>query len=131
MGKPKKSVTTDTEQKLRETISAASDRLYDIEQAKRFKRNIPLIGKCFKYRNCYSAGDYWWLYIKVIGLDESGNPQTFAFEKDTQGEWKISVVKAHWGAFDPPLYHPIPETEFGNAWNSTLKELFGIMPSSK
>ena len=33
------------------------------------KNNIPLIGKCFKFRNSYGGGGKWWLYTKVISCD--------------------------------------------------------------
>ena len=30
-----------------------------------------LIGRCFKYLNSYGSGEKWWLYVKVVSLNES------------------------------------------------------------
>lgn len=44
-------------------------RAIEIVEAK--ERNSPLVGRYFKYRNTYGFGESWWLYLKVIGLEDS------------------------------------------------------------
>jgi hypothetical protein len=62
-------------EKLQEIVSRGHDarrELHDIEEAERAKKNSSLVGRCFKYRNSYSAPSKgWWLYAEVIGVEGS------------------------------------------------------------
>ena len=31
--------------------------------------NQKLLGKCFKFRNSYGSGEEWWLYTKIVEVD--------------------------------------------------------------
>lgn len=46
--------------------------LHDIEEAEAEEKNASLVGRCFRYRNSYSAPSKgWWLYAEVIGVEGS------------------------------------------------------------
>ena len=92
-------------------------RIYSLEADKRAAENKKLVGKCFKYRNCYSCpekpSDYFWLYLKVTGVDKTGRPSGWSFEIDKYGDCRVRKER-------PPSlaggYKPITSAEFEKAW---------------
>ena len=52
----------------------------------RMKANV---GKCSKYRNCYScpskASDYWWMYVRIVAV-EDGSYVVQRFQRDSYGK---------------------------------------------
>ncbi len=66
----------------------------DEEQSRR-AINERLVGKCFVYRNCYSCpktdADYWWLYIRIIRLDEDGDLYATEFQIDAHGSLALAA----------------------------------------
>ena len=94
--KPKPSKTLD--QKLADAAVALDkarrefNRLSDL---KTISDNRSLLGKCFRFRNCYSCpegpGDYWFLYSRVDHLDEGGSPCGISVQKDMDGRITIQA----------------------------------------
>lgn len=111
-----------TEAQLRKIISDAYEQLDEIEDKRRVKERLPYVGKCFMFRNGYSSGEKWWLYVKVLRLDET-NLICFQFEKMSDGIIKIepeSILRMNSG------YTEIPCHEFQTEWLNCLNELNGI-----
>jgi hypothetical protein len=98
----------------RAEIQAAIDR---IEAVDRFKESTKLIGKCFRYRNCYSCPktdqDYWWLYTRVTACAKDGWLVTFNFQVDQHGDIWIEPQKRRYAN---SLGEPISLKQFQHAW---------------
>ena len=74
----------------KEIVNKEREKLYVLENEERERFVIPemkkKIGICYKYHNCYSCpekpSDYWWIYIKIIGLkDDEYITETFQEDK--------------------------------------------------
>ena len=91
--------------------------LAKLENKKRYEENAPLLGKTFKYRNCYSCpekpSDYWSLYAKVTKVDKDGYLKVFTFETDRHGHINIRVDDYRHHMNDG--YKPIPAAEYARA----------------
>jgi len=116
---------------LEKQVKALREELDEIETREQIKETKKLVGKCFKYRNCYSCpeseGDYWWLYSKVLDQNKEGDLHTLSFEKD-----KYNKVNIEWGRHTNPYegdsYIPIKEEEFAEAWTKLLQEIETFYP---
>lgn len=62
-----------------------------IENKEKREQALALVGKCFKYRNSYGAGEKrdWWLYAIITGVKYAW-PEAFEFEMDCNGEIRIT-----------------------------------------
>lgn len=73
-------------------MKSLRDELWKIEKVEEKERVTPLLGKCYRYRNCYSCpeveSDYWWMYFRIVAL-EGGSPIAFVFENGKYGEIRI------------------------------------------
>ena len=74
------------EHELQATIDEARERLNAIKRAKAEAANRALVGRTFRYRNCYSCpekpSDYWWVWRVVEGTDGFGlRVRDFAVDK--------------------------------------------------
>lgn len=89
------------------------------------------IGKCFKYRNSFSADKKWWLYIKVTDIKKSsvyaihdGSPSCryngFSFQVDWYGN--ISIEKEKSGYFHS-LGKEISQVEFTREFNKVKAKI--------
>lgn len=59
---------------LMRTIQDAREELSQIEAQEREQSNSGQIGRCYKYHNSGGgAKERWWLYMKILRTDESGN----------------------------------------------------------
>lgn len=87
---------TATKESLSAEVARLREQLAAIEEAEQAEQNAALVGKCFKYRNCYSCpqsdADYWWLYIIVTGVGEHGAMKGWSFQTDSAG--KITIEPA-------------------------------------
>lgn len=104
-------------------------RAYDrVEAAERYAKNKPLVGQCFKVRNCYSSpqkpSDYWWLYVKLLRID-GYHFQAFSFQTDKHGRIEIRTSDYHAGT-DGCI--SISAAEFNRAWSATKKRIAGMKP---
>lgn len=113
---------------LRQTISAARDNIHDYEAAEERKANAGLVGKHFRYRNCYSCpetdADYWWLYIKVTHLDESGHPYGVSFQTDKCGKVEVEKRTCYLSGGN---YQPISAAEFNRARSAMLRRVAALV----
>lgn len=64
--------------------------LDEIDRKKRISQSASEVGRCYRYRNCYSCpqteADYWWLYIKVTEMSEDGRLTGLGFQTDKDGK---------------------------------------------
>ena len=85
----------DTIESLQQQHAEIRDKLSRLESVKRFEEHQKLLGKCFRYRNCYSCpkteDDYWWLYRRVIGFTKDGYLQVFQFQRDQYDKIEIET----------------------------------------
>lgn len=96
--------------------SEAADAIHEIEAKERAERNASLVGKCFRYHNSYGGGyEKWWLYARVIGVDEWGQPLLFKFQTTSSDEIQIEPA-ARGPAID--MYEPISNPQFFAAWQA-------------
>jgi len=115
------------EEELRKEINERSSELQRLEIEKRIEKNQAIIGKYFKFRNCFSCpepDEYWMEYYYVFGIgEERGELLAFNFSKDKDGEIKI-LSDAHFsdyifssGAIE------IERSEFMEEWNGIIIEI--------
>lgn len=88
--------------------------------------NRKLVGKHYKFRNCYSCpdkeSDYWWSYTKVIGV-EDGAVILWNFQTDKYGEISIKFRDIH-----TTIHHgyvEITQDEFRAEWAKLKKLIAG------
>jgi len=98
-------------------------------EAKRLKEDMPALkkkylGKCFKYKNCYSMpskpSDYWWLYIKITGIEDNNYFRAMTFEDDGKGRIEFEINKWH-SLFDKHI--PITFKEYKKQGSKILQKL--------
>jgi len=79
----------DTICNLRSEASKLLQEASDLEGNLRIQENKKLVGRCYKYKNCYSCPekeeDYWNLYTKITGLTNSGSLKGVKFEVTSEG----------------------------------------------
>lgn len=115
-------------QRLRDQIAPLRANLERIEDAERKAQSVALVGRCFKYRNSYSCPqgpkDYWWLYVKVVGIGEHW-PVSMEFETDRDGKIEIRTREC-FSRFEG--HDEIKPSEFNAAWRSLQKRVAGMKP---
>jgi hypothetical protein len=105
--------------KLRAQYEATRTKLRRLEDEQFEQEALPAmranVGKCFKYRNCYSCptsdSDYWWMYCKVVGVRER-DYRMLTFQIDQYGHVEIKDFQT------PSLtdgYQPISKEELLSA----------------
>jgi len=58
-------------EKIRRKFHKAKYEMDRIKDEKLKEQNKTFIGKCFKFRNSYGGDNRWWLYIKVVGVEDT------------------------------------------------------------
>lgn len=108
-------------------IRRLQNQKYKIENAERRKANSKLIGKTFRYRNSYGGtGRDWWLYARVIKIDQYGSPVCFRFQTDCDG--KIEIDQNYSAPYTlNGGYQEITKTEFRKAWRVVKNKIKGIV----
>jgi hypothetical protein len=105
-------------EELRKQSAALRDKIDAHERKEQREAAKALLGKCFKYKNCYScpqtAKDYWWMYARVVKVGDYGHLQMATFQVDSNGD-----VSAKGEKFTPQSmldgrggYQPITLREF-------------------
>ena len=97
----------------------ARKELNKIEEKEDTKKNLPLVGRCFKFKNSYGSGDSWWLYSEVLGV-EGGFFKYLTFQECTHG--KISVELREYG-YDSLRQTEITKQEFDKQFRLLLDKL--------
>ncbi len=73
-------------EELTQQAAKINDEIDKIKTKEWLAKNRKMIGKCFKYRNNYSCpetdADYWWLYSRVIAVDDDGGLIAFEFQTE-------------------------------------------------
>ena len=133
-GKIKKNIAALQEclTKTRKEIYKQEDKLFELEIKPKMEKKI---GNCYKYRNCYSCpqndDDYWWLYVKILGVVSKGYFHTIEFQKDKYGEITIK----HNSLFSLlDSFREITASEFNDAKKEMLDHvtrLLGELKESK
>lgn len=108
---------------LRKQMSAIQDRINEIEGARLAEENAAVVGKCFKYRNCYSCpkddSERWWLYQRVTSVTKHGRLNVFSFQVDKDGQFSCEETTRSVGI----LGEPITLKQFQHAWRITARML--------
>jgi len=116
-------------EELNTLIRKAHNELRDIESAERLLDNLALVGKYFKYRNCYSCpesdSDYWWIYARVDSLSESNTPVVIQFQTDKYGMITIETDKNQFTMSNG--WTVISEAEFSREWKKIKGHIDGMV----
>lgn len=122
------SVKDDVKERLRAEMAPLQAHFRRIEDAEARAKSVALLGKCFKYQNCYSCpkepSDYWWLYVKVTGMGDYW-PVAFEFQTDRDGQLTVKEKKC-FSRLEG--YNEISATEFNAAWRKVQKRIAGKTP---
>lgn len=62
-------------------IASLQCELGDIKTAERRAEVLPLIGRCYRYRNSSGIGPKWWLYTKITGVNNECWLNAISFER--------------------------------------------------
>jgi hypothetical protein len=111
-------------EKLKAQKQIIAEKIYDLETEKRISENRGLIGKCFKYRNTYGQGRSWWLYLKVVAINEEGSLHADSFEDD--GEGKVEIVKDKYFC-QIGGYIEISSSEYSDAADAVLTKIIPML----
>lgn len=100
------------------------------EEAQNVEAHRAMVGKCFRYRNCYSCpekpSDYWWLYAKAERLGEMGYPVGVSFQVDKDGvltiqpQQRLHVIGA---------WQEIPASDFDAEFAKVLANMKALQSS--
>ncbi len=124
---------SETRDELQTQARKIRDRIIAIEQREKAERAKALVGKCFRYRNCYSCpqkpSDYWWLYVRVDGVTRYGEVRMTSFQQDTHGD--IVIKRGERGMTDLVSggggYQPITVRAFNSAMRKMRAKLADIL----
>jgi hypothetical protein len=109
-----------TKAEIAQKITALRSELGEIERQERREQHDALVGRAFKYRNCYSCpegpDDYWPLYSRCIGVDDDGWLTWHTFETDKHG--RITIEFQHHSMSLLSSSDEISKAEFAAAWES-------------
>jgi len=114
-------MTKKRERELRKTISDAQTELYEAEQKRRRTTNAKTVGKCFAYRNSYSSGEEWWLYLMITGMDDNGYLRGIQFQHTADDS--IEFKSINWMAWPPSKidgYQPTSHAVFNQNYTRLL-----------
>jgi hypothetical protein len=122
------SMAKKTKEQLEAELAPIRAELNKLRDAEILAKSKALVGKCFKYRNCYSCpkgpSDYWWLYVKVIGVGDYW-PIALEFQTDKDGRSEVKrneCFSCHEG------HREISAKEFNAAWRKFKNEIADIQP---
>jgi len=109
-------------------MEAARLVLYRLEDEERTRKHGALVGRFFRYRNCYSCpekeSDYWWLYVAVTAMDEHGSLRVLKFQTDKEGKVSIEPRTFAMGElFTDGKYIEITEADFIAARRELLQHI--------
>ncbi len=108
---------TRTLEQWKEQEHEANRAIARLRDEERRAENAALVGKTFKYRNNYSCpkkpSDYWYLYVKVTGMNRDGSLKLFTFETDKYRHIVIGVDRHMYGLDES--YKPISAAEYRKA----------------
>ena len=104
--------------------SEITEKIDQLRSIHKINENGGRVGKFFKVRNNYSMpkseSDYWWLYFKVLSIDEFGSLQTVQFQVDKYG--KIEIEKMTVNSIQRH-YVEIEVNEYAKAWAKMMDDI--------
>lgn len=107
-------------------LAPLQDELGEIEDLERRRQSEAELGKCYRYRNNYGSDcPGWWLYKKVIGVDEYSRPVTFQFEQTSREIIEIKYKEHGW---HNSSWEEITPTEFEAAWRGLKRKVAELTP---
>jgi hypothetical protein len=116
----------DKKEELQNTIDAARAELFQIEQVEGIAQAKEFVGKCFKYRNCFSCpsdeSDYWWKY-RYIHRQAGANLYSLTFEKCSNNTISIIPDDSVAPYLFTDVWQEISSDEFSDAWAKLLREI--------
>lgn len=108
----------------------------DIEYKKLVEISIPelkeSVGRCFKYRNSYGAGESWWLYVKILSVNE----KTMSFKVVEFQQTSMDIIEIKFDQkynfngknyFNGSHYTEIKLSEFEKARKGILKTVSRLL----
>lgn len=88
----------------------------EIDQRVKVPEMKKLIGRFFKYRNCYSCpkpDEYWWLYSRITAYEDGGLlADEFQTDKDGRIDIKFNIWKPYLGLESRGGYIEITKAEY-------------------
>lgn len=99
----------------------------EAEDVRRAEADRKYVGKCFRYRNSYSAGNGWWLYCIVTHMDEHRTLRGWKFQKDNDGRVSIETGHPFMGLSPNSGYAEIPAADFWREAATLCSELTKLM----
>ena len=119
----------DREQEIRSIIDPLLDELSAIQEEKKRKEELSLLGKCFKFHNSYHSletdSDPWWVYRKITGFND-GSLSSTSFQIDPEGNVDVRFDERLFSI--TPKWQEISEAEYQSAWADFLYVLYRIKP---
>lgn len=117
-------LTSDRE-KLEAQAAAIHEKLSHIRDKEQREESQKMVGRYFKYRNCYSCpqepSDYWWLYVKVTGMGDY-HAKAIRFQTDKYGKMDVETTTF----FNSGGYVEIDAKEYNAAWRKFQKQIAGL-----
>lgn len=108
---------------LKRRQTALAEQIGAIQYERDNAENQKLVGRFYKYRNCYSCpetdADYWWLYVKVISAD-GHSLRIFQFQRDNDGRSNTEHANRFSNMHG---YIEIDEAEYQAAWTDFWTKL--------
>jgi len=126
--------TTETSQELREQAKKLNLEATKLEEEEYVKNILPALKKKYintywRYWNCYSCleseADYWWLYMKVVSVDDDGYCQVVICSIPVEGppEIKIESSMARAKSLEDIGYQKCTKKQ----WDSNLKKFMKLL----
>lgn len=117
----------ETMDELKIQLAQIQDKIYKIEKVERRAEMETLLGKYFKYRNCYSCpdkpSDYWWMYSMPIRIRKDGWFDIFQFEMDKDGKISIETKDKTYRSNYYNGWKEISQSNFNQAWKQILERV--------
>ena len=111
-------MTKRTRKQLLDSLRSARDELDDLDRKETAKTYVALVGRCYKFRNCFSCpkddGDYWYIYKQCLRIEDE-KPIFLCFENDKNGKISIYFDSRH------AEYSGWAEVDLKDFWAEWLK----------
>jgi hypothetical protein len=90
------------------------DEVQELERIKFDNEEMPkrrkMVGKYFKFRNSFSNDrPKWWLFVHIIGVDESGDFRADQLQIDCDGRLELKL--SHWEMYNHITRDHVEATE--------------------
>lgn len=107
-----------TEKQLQKEIDVLRNELGEIQLAKKNKELQKNLGKFYKTKNRYSDDSDWWLYVKVLAVDD-GFLKVFSFEHTSAERFEAAVCTR----YNMDGYYEINADEFNEEFEHFMQKM--------